>query len=147
MLKRFCALAAVMFCVSLCAAQTPQADIQKVLTDQQAAWNRQDLSAFMIGYWKSPDLTFSSKGKTITGWQGAYDRYRTTYQSAGAEMGKLDFSDLKIEMLAGDAAFVRGSFHLTLANGKTPHGVFTLIFRKFPDGWKIVHDHTSAAEN
>jgi ketosteroid isomerase-like protein len=29
-------------------------------------------------------------------------------------------------------------------DGKTPHGLFTLLFRKFPDGWKIVHDHTSA---
>jgi beta-aspartyl-peptidase (threonine type) len=61
-------------------------------------------------------------------------------------MGKLQFSDLKIEPLAADAAFVRGRWHLTLADGKTPHGLFTLIFRKFPDGWKIVHDHSSASE-
>jgi ketosteroid isomerase-like protein len=41
---------------------------------------------------------------------------------------------------------VRGSWQLTMSDGKTPHGLFTLVFRKFPDGWKIVHDHTSAAE-
>jgi ketosteroid isomerase-like protein len=147
MRKRCALLVAIFFCAAHSAAQAPQTSIGKVLTDQQAAWNRHDLNAFMSGYWNSPGLTFSSKGKTINGWQGAYDRYRTTYQSPGVEMGHLDFSDLKIELLGSDAAFVRGAFHLTLSNGKTPHGVFTLIFRKFPDGWKIVHDHTSAVEN
>jgi ketosteroid isomerase-like protein len=140
-------LAAVLFCSALYAAQTPQAAIEKVLDDQQASWNRHDLDSFMTSYWNSPEVTFSSKGKTLMGWQAVFDRYRKTYQAAGAEMGKVEFTDMKIEMLGKDAAFVRGQFHLTLSDGKTPHGVFTLIFRKFPDGWKIVHDHTSAAEN
>jgi ketosteroid isomerase-like protein len=53
---------------------------------------------------------------------------------------------LRIEMLGPESAFVRGAWHLTMPDGKTPHGLFTLIFRKFPEGWKIVHDHTSVAE-
>jgi len=61
-------------------------------------------------------------------------------------MGTLEFSNLQIEPLSADTAFVRGQWHLTLSDGKTPHGLFTLVFRRFPDGWKIVHDHTSAAE-
>lgn len=59
-------------------------------------------------------------------------------------MGKLDFTNLRIEMLRPESAFVRGEFHLTMSDGKTPHGLFTLVFRKFPDGWKIVHDHSAA---
>ena len=74
------------------------------------------------------------------------DRYKATYQSPGHEMGKLEFSNLRVEALGADAAFVRGEWHLTMSDGKTPHGLFTLVFRKFPDGWKIVHDHTSVAE-
>ena len=74
------------------------------------------------------------------------DRYRATYASAGHEMGKLEFSGLRIEILEPSAAFVRGTWQLTMPDGKTPHGLFTLVFRRFPDGWKIVHDHTSAAE-
>jgi beta-aspartyl-peptidase (threonine type) len=100
----------------------------------------------MSGYWKSPELTFFSGAKETRGWEATLERYRATYGSPGHAMGKLDFSDLRIEMLGPEAAFVRGSWHLTMPDGKNPQGRFTLIFRKFGDGWKIIHDHTSAAE-
>ena len=120
--------------------------VERVLRTQQDAWNHHDLDAFMAGYWNSADLTFFSGAKQTSGWQATLDRYRATYASPGHEMGTLEFSALRIEMLGSDAAFVRGAWHLTMSDGKTPHGLFTLIFRKFPDGWKIVHDHTSSAE-
>ena len=120
--------------------------VEHVLRTQQDAWNHHDLEAFMAGYWNSPELTFFSGAKETSGWQATLDRYRATYASPGHELGKLEFSALRIEILGLDAAFVRGEFHLTMPDGKTPHGLFTLVFRKFPEGWKIVHDHTSAAE-
>jgi beta-aspartyl-peptidase (threonine type) len=120
--------------------------IERILRMQQDAWNHHDLDGFMKGYWNSPDLTFFSGAKQTAGWQATLDRYRATYASPGHEMGKLEFSGLRIEILSQDAAFVRGAWHLTMPDGKTPHGMFTLIFREFPDGWKIIHDHTSAAE-
>lgn len=120
--------------------------IEGMLHMQQEAWNRHDLDAFMSGYWNSPELTFFSGANEHDGWKAAISRYRQAYASPGHEMGKLDFSNLRIEMLGPDAAFVRGAWHLTMADGKTPHGLFTLVFRKLPEGWKIVHDHTSAAE-
>jgi uncharacterized protein (TIGR02246 family) len=118
--------------------------IRKVIEDQRAAWNHHDLEAFMSGYWKSPELTFFSGAHESKGWQAALDRYQKNYQGAGHEMGKLEFANLRIEMLGPDAAFVRGEFHLTMSDGKTPHGLFTLVFRKFPEGWKIIHDHSAA---
>ncbi len=132
------------------AADTPDpkvtSAIEQVLHVQQDAWNRHDLEGFMAGYWNSPELTFFSGVHETSGWQGAIERYRKMYQGEGKEMGKLGFSSLRVESLGSDAAFVRGAWRLTLSDGKTPHGLFTLIFRKFPDGWKIVHDHTSAEE-
>ncbi len=118
--------------------------VEQVLRAQQDAWNRRDLEAFMSGYWKSPELTFFSGAQRTSGWQAALDRYHRVYQSEGKEMGKLEFCDLQIEPLAADAAFVRGAWHLTTSDGKNPHGLFTLVFRKFPNGWKIIHDHTAA---
>ena len=121
----------------------PTEEIRQVIVKQQDAWNRGDLEAFMAGYWNSPELTFFSGARESKGWQAALDRYKKSYQSAGHEMGKLEFSDLRVEMLGPEAAFVRGEFHLTMSDGKTPHGLFTLIFRKLPEGWKIVHDHSA----
>ena len=142
----------VLICATLFSGAAAQpsmparAAIEQVLKTQQDAWNRHDLQAFMAGYWNSPDLTFFAGGHVASGWQGALERYRKTYQGEGKEMGKLDFYDLRIEPLGEDSAFVRGAWHLTLSDGKTPHGLFTLIFHRFPDGWKIIHDHTSVAE-
>lgn len=123
----------------------PVQDIRQVLARQVAAWNHRDLEGFMKGYWRSPDLTFYSGGTTVSGWEETLGRYRNRYQSAGKEMGKLDFSDLKIELLGPSAAFVRGQFHLKMDSSESD-GLFTLTFRKFADGWKIIHDHTSTAQ-
>ncbi len=124
-------------------ASSPEAAIRKVLQTQVDAWNHHDLDAFMAGYWNSPELTFFSGATVTRGWQPTLERYRQKYQSAGTEMGKLEFQDLQVEMLGPKAAFVRGKFLLTLSNGKQPHGLFTLEFREFPEGWRIIHDHSS----
>jgi uncharacterized protein (TIGR02246 family) len=146
---------AFLLIAALSAAQTSQknaaagdnpAAVDDVLRTQQEAWNHHDLDAFMAGYWHSADLTFFSGAKQTSGWQATLDRYKATYASPGHEMGRLEFSALRIEILGEDAAFVRGAWHLTMSDGKTPHGLFTLVFRRFPDGWKIIHDHTSAAD-
>jgi uncharacterized protein (TIGR02246 family) len=117
--------------------------IRQVLQSQVDAWNQHDIEGFMSGYWNSPDLTFFSGGTETRGWQQTLERYRKNYQGPGAEMGKLEFKDLQVEVLGPSSAFVRGKFQLTLSNGKQPHGLFTLVFRKFPEGWKIIHDHSS----
>jgi ketosteroid isomerase-like protein len=121
----------------------PVPEIRAVLDRQVVAWNERDLEGFMEGYWKSAGLTFFSIGTRRSGWQEAIAGYRSRYQGEGHEMGHLDFSDLQIEMLGPRAAFVRGHWHLTFTTGGAG-GLFTLIFRKLPEGWRIVHDHTSS---
>lgn len=147
----FCFLFFFFSCGARTSAQIPSTGsqneaVEHVLRAQQEAWNRHDLGSFMTGYWNSPELTFFSGAKERDGWQATIERYRATYASPGHEMGKLEFSGLRVELLGTEAAFVRGAWQLTMSDGKTPHGLFTLVFRKFPEGWKIVHDHTSSAE-
>jgi ketosteroid isomerase-like protein len=76
------------------------------------------------------------------GWQGLHDRYRRTYPDRAA-MGRVSFSDLEIRLLGCDAALVLGRWRLDRERD-TPGGVFTLVLRKFPEGWRIIHDHTSS---
>jgi len=118
--------------------------IKAVLDGQVEAWNRRDLEGFMSGYWRSERLTFYSGATKTSGWQATMDRYRSRYQSEGREMGHLDFSDQQLEMLGPRAALVRGRWRLKTTSTESG-GLFTLIFRKFDDGWKIVHDHTGSA--
>jgi beta-aspartyl-peptidase (threonine type) len=143
-----CVVAGLIFLVgetrNISAASRAEKDIRDVLDRQVQAWNHRDLEGFMRGYWRSPDLTFYSGGTTVSGWEETLARYRNRYQGAGNEMGTLEFLDLKIELLGSRAAFVRGRFHLKMSSSE-PSGIFTLTFRKFADGWKIIHDHTSTA--
>ena len=126
------------------AGRTAAQQVRGVLDRQVEAWNRRDLEGFMRGYWRSEELSFFSGATKLAGWQATIARYRQRYQGEGREMGQLDFSELQIETLGPRAAFVRGHWHLKLTNGDVG-GIFTLIFKRFPDGWKIVHDHTSSA--
>jgi beta-aspartyl-peptidase (threonine type) len=98
----------------------------------------------MEGYWRSPELTFFSGGRKLSGWDATLERYRKTYQADGKEMGKLEFSDLDIRSLGESGAVVRGRWKLQMSEGKELGGLYTLIFRRFKDDWKIVHDHTSS---
>src|SRR5438270_9388886 len=120
------------------------AEIESVLRAQQEAWNRGDIDAFMNGYSRSDETVFVSGDAVTRGWQKVLDRYRKKY-SDRAKMGTLTFSNLEITGLSNDSAVVLGSWKLKRASDE-PHGRFTLIFRRLADGWKIVHDNTSAAE-
>ena len=102
---------------------------------------RGDIDGFMTGYWRSEKLTFISGTDVTRGWQPTLDRYKKDYDTR-AKMGVLQFSDLEFNILAKDAAVVLGSWALTREKDN-PHGKFTLTFRKFKDGWRIVMDHTS----
>lgn len=118
-----------------------KSDIVAVMDAQAAAWNRGDVDGFMLGYWNSSELVFVSGANVTRGWQPTLDRYKKTYNSR-EKMGILRFSELEINVISKDAAVVLGSWALTRAND-SPGGKFTLIFRKFRAGWRIVHDHTS----
>lgn len=135
-------------------AHTPAADekdIRAVLDAQVTAWNKGDLDGFMAGYWNDDNLTFISGGDITNGWKKTKERYEKRYKADGKEMGKLTFSEIHVEAFSPNAAMLRGKFELTFEKEadpkkKTAKGRFTLILRKFPDGWKVTHDHTSAEE-
>ena len=136
--------------VSTACAATPTAgtdavkEVNAVLAAQIASWNRGDLDGYMAGYWKSPDLVFFSNGTETRGWQATLDRYRARYQAEGKQMGTLDFLELDILTLGTEAAMARGRWRLKMPDGKELSGMTSVIFRKLPEGWRIVHDHSSA---
>lgn len=121
-----------------------RAAITKILEAQQRDWNAGNVDAFLQGYWHSPDLTFSGSSGIARGWDGVMARYKKNYPDRAA-MGQLDFSALEFHFLGKDAALVLGRWHLARAQGDIG-GVFSLVWQRFPEGWRIIHDHTSAFE-
>ncbi|HWX53508.1 MAG TPA: nuclear transport factor 2 family protein [Verrucomicrobiae bacterium] len=118
--------------------------IKHVLVSQMEAWNRGDLQGYMSGYSHSTDLTFFSGATVTKGWQPTLERYQKRYQGEGKEMGRLEFQDLNVDVLFPTTAVVTGKWQLTMSDGKQLGGLFTLVFKRQQDGWRIVHDHTSA---
>jgi ketosteroid isomerase-like protein len=130
-------------CCSIAAfsQQPDEKAIRTVLADQEAAWNRGDIDAFMKGYWNSDSLLFiGAKGVTY-GYSNTLRRYKTNYDSP-AKMGKLKFDLLHFIRLSADCWMIVGKWELTRDAGNIG-GHYTLLFRKIKGEWVIVSDHTS----
>ena len=121
---------------------SPESEIRAQIEMQADAWNRGDIDTFMNTYWKSDQTAFVGANGMTRSWQGVLDRYHKNYPDRKS-MGRLTFSNLEIHLLCPDAAFAIGQFRLQREND-APAGMFTLDFRKFPEGWRIVLDHTTA---
>jgi len=121
--------------------------MESVLRSQEAAWNRGDLDQFLAeGYLRSTALTFFSGGEVSRGFDTVLDHYRKSYKEGGKEMGRLAFSDVETLLFGPDGGIVRGRWHLEFLNKSETGGLFTLAMQRTPQGWRIVHDHTSLGE-
>jgi len=120
-----------------------RSEIEEVITAQSEAWNRGDLEGFMAGYARMPELVFTSGGEIQRSWDGTLARYQKRYGGDRSSMGTLVFDILEIRPLGSDGAVVLGTWKLT-GRDKPAGGVFSLVFERRPEGWRIVHDHTSS---
>jgi ketosteroid isomerase-like protein len=131
-------------CAGSCGQRSQAKDsIEAVLDRQCAAWNRGDLDEFMSGYQRSQDTSYTSGGTEVWGYDSLRDRYQKKYGASRESMGKLRFSNLRVLKLGSKNALVIGHWHLELQNPPALDGIFSLVFVKTGDGWKIMHDHTS----
>ena len=116
-------------------------EVLTTLRQQEADWNEGDIDAFFGAYANDGSLRFVSGGEMVRGWQETLDRFKKKY-SDREKMGKLKFDIVVVEQLARDLILVVGKWRLTL-DGEAPGGMFSLLVKKTPDGWKVFHDHTS----
>lgn len=149
--RSFLALACVLLFALGCQPETAPPDvaaetaaIESLLTQQVADWNTGNIRGFMEGYWQSDSLRFASGGTVQHGWQTTLDRYLRSYPNTDA-MGHLTFSDLDVRLLDASWAVALGRWHLRRSGDyEDIGGLFTLLLEQRPEGWRIVHDHTSS---
>lgn len=119
------------------------------LKKSAATWNRGDLEGFLSDYLKSEELTFTSGGRILKGYDALEKRYKQAYGNSPDTMGRLSFSDFEVWRLGSSQALVLGRWTLEREDktGKRKdEGVFTLIMVKVDEQWKILHDHTSTSK-
>jgi len=121
-------------------AADTKSELLKILDLQKTDWNKQDILGFMAYYWQSEEFTYQSGANRLRGWKSLLERYQKSY--SGENWGLLDFTDLEVNVLSGDYAYVLGRWKLAIKDSKK-EGVFTIIFKRFPEGWRIIHDHSS----
>ncbi|NIM57394.1 MAG: DUF4440 domain-containing protein [Candidatus Aminicenantes bacterium] len=120
--------------------QKVENEIQGILDKQKISWNEENIEGFMEYYWNSEKFTFQSGKKRLHGWNALLSRYKESY--SGGKWGKLNFTDIEFKVLSNDIAYVLGRWKL-LYEETSEEGLFTIIFLRMPEGWRIIHDHTS----
>lgn len=135
-----CAVVALM--MAACQPSSdPQADegaIRKVMDEQEAAWDRGDIRGYMAGY--AEDVCFIGRRGRTCGKEAVTLNYEKSYPDKAA-MGDLHFALHEVLPAGGEHAWVTGTWELFRA-ADTLSGGFSLLWRKGPDGWLILRDHS-----
>ena len=121
--------------------ETEEEAIREVIARMQAAWNRGDFRGYMEGF-ANPDVVFVSRGRIQRDWHATLDHYIADYGGAPGSQGELTFSNIRIEMLAPDAAQLISDYNLVRAAGSQV-GVNTRLMRKRGSQWVIALNHVS----
>lgn len=124
--------------------ETEKTAILEVMKTQQTGWNQGNWEMYMSGYKNSEKIRFAGKGKITYGWKTVLENYKKSYPDKSS-MGILTFSEQDVKILSPNSAFVFGKWHLKRETDE-PHGLYTLLWEKTEQGWKIIHDHSSSAE-
>jgi ketosteroid isomerase-like protein len=146
--RRTFLVSVVFSCLMACAARrafepSDRRALEALIERQRLAWNRGDLPAYMEGYARTPALVFTSGAKIRRGWDQTLAAYQKRYGGDRGGMGRLVFEILDVQPVGADGAVVLGRWRLT----DTPQagsGVFSVVAERRAEGWRIVHDHTSA---
>ena len=118
-----------------------ETEVRNVLAKQNAAWNRGDVEAFMVGYWENDSLMFIGKSGVTYGYKNTLANYKRNYPDTTV-MGKLTFTLIQVKQLSPEYFHVIGKYYLTRTIGDAS-GHFTLMFRKINGKWVVISDHSS----
>jgi opacity protein-like surface antigen len=123
-------------------AVNDRSEILTTIGRMESAWNRGDFKGYMAGF-KKPDVVFVSGGKFQAGWQGTLDHYVRDYGGSAERRGKLHFYNMKVDLLASDAAMLIGQYRLE-RGPRITEGINTRLLRKIRGHWLITVNHVSA---
>ncbi len=117
--------------------------LAQLMYESAEAWNRADLDGFLATYADDSQTTFMGNPPTL-GLAEIRARYLRSYFSEGKPRDHLGFDQLVTRMLGPDHALMHGRCILTNPETKKQQFCrYTLIWERRPEGWRIIHDHSS----
>jgi uncharacterized protein (TIGR02246 family) len=105
-------------------------------------WNRGDLEGFVSDYAPESSTTFVDGRRARHGFEYIHDMYGLRFRP-GVQRDSLHFEEIEARALSPALALVTGRFILQRAGQTTASGPFTLVMELRPEGWRILHDHSS----
>ncbi len=120
--------------------------VDSLLRTSAAAWNGGDLDGFLGWYRRGRETTYIGSSGLIHGWEAIRDRYAPLF-AVGAARDSLRFENLESRPLGAGLGLATARYELFQGDSLAAAGVFTLVLKQTPEGWRIVHDHSSASAN
>lgn len=117
-----------------------------LLTESAEAWNAGDLDGFLYWYRRGPTTTYIGASGLLHGWDAIRARYAPTFEPDAAR-DSLRFEELETRPLAHGLGLATARYVLFSGDSITSEGVFTLVLEQTAEGWRIIHDHSSAQAN
>ena len=117
------------------------AAIKAVFDTTAAGWNRGELPVYLSAYVDS--ATAMGSNGLERGVQGIERQMRGGFWRTGRPLQMLSYDHLEIRPIGPDQAIATGQYILTGGGRPNRTGWFTTIWVRTPDGWRMVHDHSS----
>lgn len=122
------------------------ADITAELQASTDEWNRGNLDGFLVPYSDDAGTTFVGSSGLVRGKAAIRQKYVASwFHPGGALPGNLSFRDIEVRPLGPDHALAVGRWIVSdrTSGQQTSAGIFSLVFERTPQGWRIIHDHSS----
>ncbi|HZH94386.1 MAG TPA: nuclear transport factor 2 family protein [Flavisolibacter sp.] len=118
----------------------PSSDIIALMNKAEADWNNGNLDGYMALY--DDSSTFMLPGGPV-GINGMRENYQRGFFNGSKPKQNLKYEEMIIRPLGKDHALLTGKFILSGNNLKQLAGRYSVLFVRRPQGWRILHDHSS----
>ncbi|HEX9630928.1 MAG TPA: nuclear transport factor 2 family protein [Gemmatimonadales bacterium] len=120
----------------------PTPELERLMRRSAESWNAGDLDGFLITYARDSATTFVTSRGPVYGFEAIRGRYAARFEP-GAERDSLTFTEFTVRMLGGNYVLSTARYVLARGDSVTATGPFTVIWERRPEGWRMIHDHTS----
>lgn len=132
------------------ASPSAQQAIEPLMAKMLQAANAHDTDAFMGPYLRAPSLVFAINGEVIHGWDALHAQQLKWWQNGKSDARYTQVGSPEFMALGSDVEMVTWPLaaHRTQPDGKSVDYAFvvTYVWRRLPQGWRIVHGHESFAK-